>query len=245
MGQVPRSRARKFTRFLIVGSGRAARHFAEYFRLMQLPFERWARPDGPFAARVGDASHVVIAISDRAILPFAAEHAAALANRETVHLSGALSDPSIHGAHPLMTFGDGLYSLATYKSIWFATEKGRAALDELLPGLGNRSFAIAPEDKPLYHAWCAMSGNFTAMLWSKFFERLEKRFEVPREAAFPYLLQQAENLRASGDRAITGPLARGDRETVDKHLRALEGDSFQFVYDGFAAAYAAEKGDPR
>jgi predicted short-subunit dehydrogenase-like oxidoreductase (DUF2520 family) len=39
-------------------------------------------------------------------------------------------------------------------------------------------------------------------------------------------------------RALTGPLARGDEETVAANLASLEGDPFHDVYSAFARAYA-------
>lgn len=234
MGQVPDL---NFSRFLIVGGGRAGRHLAAYLHLENLPYAQWTRSDGErcLAPLMEGVSHVVLAISDRAIEPFLLTHRPILHGKTVVHLSGALSTPLAASAHPLMTFGPDAYPLETYRSMHFALERGREGLERLLPGLSNPSFELDPADKPFYHAWCAMSGNFTALLWAAFFERLEDRLQVPRRAAFPYLRQQVANLEAFGARAVTGPLARGDRATVEGHLRALAGDSFLPVYEGFLA----------
>jgi predicted short-subunit dehydrogenase-like oxidoreductase (DUF2520 family) len=255
MGQVP-----AFDRYLIIGSGRAALHLSEYFRLEGLPFDRWwrAAADAPSATPSGiarseshraleklasRASHIVVAISDRAIEPFLRERGELFCGKAIVHLSGALCSDLAASAHPLMTFAGDPYPLATYRSIWFALEKGRGSLSRLLPGLSNNAFELASADKPLYHAWCAMSGNFTAMLWSAFFERLQGRFGAPPEAALPYLRQQAANIESLGSQAVTGPLARGDRETVAKHLASLRDDPWREAYAGFAAAFAEANGE--
>lgn len=233
-----------FERFLLIGSGRAARHFAAYFRLENRPFAQWSRRDGAAALDelVRGSSHVVVAVSDRSIEPVLRENAERFAGRSVVHLSGALSTPLAASAHPLMTFAEAEYGLEEYRSIPFALERGRGTLAELLPGLRNPTFELEPEDKALYHAWCAMSGNFSAILWSEFFRRLETRFGAPKGAGVPYLLRQSANLAADPARALTGPLARGDWETVDRHLAALKDDPFLEVYRGFVAAYRALPG---
>lgn len=238
MRQVPR-----FKRFLLIGGGRAARHFAEYFRLEGLEAIHWTRASGTQALQDAAllSTHAVLAISDRAIEPFLREHASSLAALSVVHLSGSLATGLAPGAHPLMTFGENLYGLEEYRSIPFALERGRGGLDELLPGLRNPSFELDPGDKALYHAWCAMSGNFTAILWSAFFERLESRFGAPAGAALPYLRRQCANLELNGARALTGPLARGDWETVERHLQALKSDPFLEVYRGFVAAFRSQQ----
>lgn len=235
MGQVP-----AVTSFLLVGGGRVARHFRRYFTLEAIPFTTWIRGDGARALqqRASEADRVLLLIDDAAIGAFYAEHKF-LTQATCVHFSGTLSFDAIFGAHPLMTFSDGLYDLGTYRSIPFVLEKGRSTLAALLPGLKNPSFEVDARDKNFYHAMCSMAGNGTVLLWEKAFREFDERLGLPKDALVPYLRRICENLAESapGDSVLTGPLQREDSATVDRHLRALSGDSFLGVYRAFANAY--------
>lgn len=222
----------------IVGDGRAARHFLHYLNLLGLPALTWARraaAAGP-TDTLAPCGTVVLLIRDSEIVPFIGAWPALKAKR-LVHCSGSLVTDAAEGAHPLMTFGGDLYDLATYRSIPFILESGRTPFSQLLPGLPNPSFSIPAAERPYYHALCVMAGNFSTMLWLKLFVELERRFQIPASAAHPYLAQVTTNLLADGSRALTGPLARGEVETIGANMKALEGDSFHGVYAAFARAY--------
>ena len=81
-----------------------------------------------------------------------------------------------------------------------------------------------------YHALCVMAGNFSTMLWLKLFDELERRFDIPASAAYPYLARVAANLVADGHQALTGPLARGDTQAVSANLKALERDPYHGLH---------------
>jgi predicted short-subunit dehydrogenase-like oxidoreductase (DUF2520 family) len=224
----------------IAGGGKLASHLARYLELLQLPCRRWqgrASHISPRSALEG-CDVVIVAISDDAIEPFIRKNFSG-SKAVLVQCSGALSTPLAQGAHPLAVFGKEPYTLSSYKKIPFITEKGRAALAEFFPELPNPSYAINPAQKPLYHALCAMSGNFSAMLWKKFFDGMSGEFGIPKKAALAYFHASAANIAGPCD--ITGPLARGDGKTVRKHLLALKNDSFAGVYRAFAEHHRAKE----
>lgn len=222
--------------FLLVGDGRLARHLAHYLTLLGLPFDQWSRRQGPPSALrdyADRASHVLLAISDSALAAFVEDHPDL---HNCFHFSGALTIAGATSVHPLMTFSHELYPLDVYKSIPFICEA------ESLPGFPNRSFALDPAMKPLYHALCVMSGNFTVLLWEKAFASFAS-LGLPREVLLPYLAQVATNLitAAPGESVLTGPLARGDSTTIDKNLAALGGDPYADVYRAFVRAFTTCK----
>ena len=235
MGQVPAS-----TAYLIAGGGRMARHFAHYLDLESIPFTTWTRSEGAAAlqSKAEMASRVLLLISDDAIEAFHSEHSY-LHRRTCVHFSGARSFPRIYGAHPLMTFSERLYDLETYRSIPFVVERGRPPMAELLPGLVNPAFAIDAATKPLYHALCAMAGNFSVLLWEKAFRDFEENLGLPKEALIPYLRQISDNLTLSDpeESVLTGPLKRNDARTIERHLTVLKDDAYADVYRAFVHAY--------
>ncbi len=161
-----------------------------------------------------------------------------------VHFSGSLVTKKAFGAHPLMTFGPDLYSLEKYLAIPFVVDAKAPPFRDLLPNLHNPNVRLSAQQKAKYHATCVLAGNFTALLWQKFFETLTKEFEFPAHFGDMYLKQQMENLLKDYKTALTGPLVRGDMDTVNANLKALQGDPYQGVYLSFVKAYTA-KGDKK
>jgi 2-dehydropantoate 2-reductase len=242
--------------YLIVGAGKVARHFCRYFKLLKIPCLHWARRNGvasrlprchtgPAALRslLKQASHVLLLIDDAAIESFVRRHRSAFKSKTLIHFSGSLVTKFAYGAHPLMTFGDRLYTLKEYQSLVFVLDDAAPPLRQLFPKLKNKSFVIPQALKPFYHALCVLSGNFTVLLWQKFFLELERKLQITQGAAKPYLRQICANLlRYAGGKAesvLTGPLARKDWRTVAANLRALAAarDPYYKIYKAFAGLY--------
>lgn len=222
----------------IVGDGRVAGHLRRYFQLLRQPVRTWARRHAttdPDEALAGCGT-ILLLITDSAIAPFVSAWPA-LTTHRLVHCSGALVTPVAEAAHPLMTFGEQHYDLDTYRRIPFIVDEGGTPFSRLLPGLPNPSFTIRPADRPYYHALCVMAGNFSALLWLKLFREFEGRLGIPASAAHPYLAQVTANLQHDPEGALTGPLVRGDVDTVRANMAALHGDRFQAVYAAFERAY--------
>lgn len=223
----------------IIGHGRVARHFLHYLSLLDRPVLTWSRrtsSTSPVEA-LAACPTVLLLISDAAIVSFVTTEWPELRRKQLVHFSGSVVTDFVEGAHPLMTFGPDLYDLPTYARIPFVLDEGRMPFEQLLPGLPNPSFTIPASDRPYYHALCVMAGNFSTLLWLKLFNELHTRFNLPPSAAHPYLSQVSANLLAHGGRALTGPLARGDRSTIDANLEALKDDPFHAVYLAFVRAH--------
>jgi hypothetical protein len=242
MGQVPN------ISYLAIGGGRATRHFTHYLSLKSIPYEIWTRAESidRLYEKASRASHILVLINDDAIVPFLKEHPRlSEGSRALVHFSGRLTTPLAIGAHPLMTFPERhLYDLAVYESIPFIVDQRERPFSEILPKLSNSHYALAPAQKPLYHALCAMAGNFTGLLWEKLFSDFETRLGIPRAAALPYLQAISANLiSAEGKSVLTGPLARGDQSTVESHLSALKNDPYERVYRAFVEAFIETRGE--
>ena len=113
--------------YAIVGGGRLARHFSEYFRLLEIPHTRWTRDRrSPFNTSclpgdeqrlketVRNAGRVLLLVNDNAIGTVLKQYPF-LHEKQLIHCSGSLGIPGVAGAHPLMTFPDSLYKLETYQ----------------------------------------------------------------------------------------------------------------------------------
>lgn len=225
--------------YLIIGSGRTARHIAHYFKQLKIQFDLWNRHESlqELQSRLSKSTHALLLISDSAIESFYQQNLMDFKGI-VVHFSGALEVPGIESVHPLMTFSKDFYPLDEYTNIPFV-KTSKKAFTEILPGLPNASFQIKPEQKPFYHALCVLSGNFTTLLWQKMNSGM-KDLGLPQEVYFPYMRQVFKNIEANPAEALTGPLARKDLKTVIANDRALQGDSAQLIYRAFVQAYFPE-----
>jgi 2-dehydropantoate 2-reductase len=226
--------------YLCIGNGRVAKHFKYYFTALGLSHSSWDRKTDSAAdlqAACKAATHILILISDAAIVPFIQEH---LKNSTAIriHCSASVMTKDAYAAHPLMCFNDACYTLEQYGAIPFVIDEHAPDFSFLFPGLPNPHARLKPELKNKYHALCVLSANFSCMLWRKFFSSLEQEFQLPRTIGYPYLRQQTENLLKHAETALSGPLVRKDKETIEKNIKALQNDPFQAVYQSFVNCYA-------
>mgnify|MGYP002375767701 CR=1 FL=1 len=226
--------------YLIIGSGKIARHFAHYFDLLKIPYLQWSRSQpGQLAAQQSrsqlsdlhsQVDRTLLLISDSAIGDFVDEHPF-LKSKTLIHFSGSLSIPGVVSWHPLMTFSSELYNLETYQTIPFVTTDSQP-ISQQLPGLQNAFYKLEESQKPLYHALCVLGGNFSTLLIGKMISRFETDLGLPRHLALRYLEQVFSNAFTLAD-PLTGPLARKDNTVITKNLHALAHDPYEKIYRSF------------
>jgi len=153
-----------------------------------------------------------------------------------LHSSGALASDelqalrakgaSVASVHPLMTFVG--RSQPSFAGVPFALEGDQAAVrvaQQIVLRLGAQAYPIRKHDKSAYHAWGTFASPLlTALLATT--EKVARLAGVPadesRKRMIPILLQTIANYAAFGaPGAFSGPIIRGDVETVKHHLRAL------------------------
>lgn len=229
---------RQVPSYLIIGNGRVARHIRHYFALLAIEYHQWNRSLSveQLSLLAAAATHILLLISDDAIEPFIASHLQGVSGL-LIHFSGSLVTARAVGAHPLMTFGNILYSEADYRAIPFVIDEDAPPFEELLPGLPNSHVRLSSEQKAKYHALCVISGNFSCMLWQKLMSDFEHELKLPASIAYPYLQRQMQNLMNDYRTALTGPLPRHDQMTIHKNLQSLNGDPFQQIYQAFVDCY--------
>jgi len=229
---------RQVPKYLIMGSGRVARHMSYYLSLLEIPFIQW---DGIEHVKtlLTKIDRVLVLVSDSAIEKVITENGL-IEKSKIIQFSGALVTDRAYGAHPLMTFGNEVYDLKTYQGFPFIIENEGPDFSELMPGLPNLSYKIPRELKPLYHSLCVLSGNFTVLLWQKFFTDMKNKFGVPQESIKPFLHQTLINLEKNYESAFTGPLSRRDLETIQRNITALASDPYADVYRSFVKTQGLE-----
>lgn len=191
-------------------------------------------------------SHVdalVIAVPDAAI----AEVAERLASIglppfiPVLHTSGSRSGGELRAlaarghpvgsAHPLAALADPVSGADRLAGATWGVEgegEARALAERIVHACGGRALPIAPGGKAAYHAAAVFASNYAVALLGMA-ERLMEEAGVHAEDARPALAALAagavENVAARGPAAaLTGPVMRGDLETVALHLARLSAD---------------------
>ena len=204
-----------FESVCIVGAGRVGKTIAA--RLAErVPTRSTGRE-----LDVGEADLVLLCVPDGAI----SEVAAAIAPGPWVaHTSGATGlaalDPHKRrfSLHPLQTFVlergpeqlDGAWAAITGE-----TDEALAAARGLAGLLGVEPFELDDQDRPVYHSAAAFASSFLVTLHEVAAELIESA-GAPAEALEPLMRRTIEN----GFRH-TGPLVRGDWQTVERHREAI------------------------
>jgi predicted short-subunit dehydrogenase-like oxidoreductase (DUF2520 family) len=161
--------------------------------------------------------------------------------RFALHSSGALSsrelDPlrkagaAVASVHPLMTFVAGAHPSEhpSMTGVPFAIEgddEATRVARRIVRALGGESFSLPAARKAAYHAWATM----TSPLLLAFLVTLEEAARAAgltrqdaRHKSLPIIRQTLANYSRLGPaHSFSGPLVRGDAETVAKHLAVLK-----------------------
>jgi predicted short-subunit dehydrogenase-like oxidoreductase (DUF2520 family) len=186
-------------------------------------------------SEAGEGAYVVmIATPDAAIEQVAVACARSLeSDALVVHLAGSRGvdvfdpllelrpDVRVGALHPLQSFPSTSAGLERLPGSWAAIA-GDPQVDDLAEELQLRPFRIGDADRAQYHAAAVVASNHVVALLGQV-ERMASAAGVPFEAFAPLVLASVENafrLRPAG--ALTGPVARGDLSTVQRHLQALD-----------------------
>lgn len=155
------------------------------------------------------------------------------AGSAAVHCSGAAGLDVLQAAasagaavgsfHPLQSFAAG--AEAPLAGVTVAIEGLEDVLASMARALGCRPLSLPPGLKPLYHASATLASNYLVTLLGQA-ARLWQPLGCSESEALAALLplvrttvDNVERLGAAG--ALTGPIARGDGDTVRRHLAAL------------------------
>jgi predicted short-subunit dehydrogenase-like oxidoreductase (DUF2520 family) len=186
------------------------------------------------------AGLLLLAVPDRALEPLAATLVplGPWPGRVVLHTCGAegaavLAPLAEAGAetgalHPLQTFPSPVRPLESLRGVRAAVAGSPAATRAARArcrALGLRPLTIPEESRALYHLGAALASNHVVSLLDAAVEAL-RAAGLPREEALASLLPLLEGVHAAlGESglpgALTGPVARGDTDTLERHLAAL------------------------
>lgn len=161
-----------------------------------------------------------------------------LKGKTFIHMSGAHSasilnkakqkDGIIASIHPLQSVSDPLKASKDFNETYFSFESPCGITEnvqEILNVLPNY-FKISSDQKPIYHlAACVFSNYLTTLMayGTDLMDSIGIDSETSIKAMWPLIQGTLKNIESKGiNHALTGPLARGDRETIELHLKSLK-----------------------
>jgi predicted short-subunit dehydrogenase-like oxidoreductase (DUF2520 family) len=158
-----------------------------------------------------------------------------MAGKLMVHASGrhglGVLDPAVRlGAlpfalHPVMTFTGRADDADKMTGVSFgvtAPESLRLIAEALVVEMGGEPVHVADEMRGIYHAGLAMAANYLVTLVATSADLLrEAGVASPERMLSPLLGAALDNVLILGDVALTGPVARGDAQTVAAHVEAI------------------------
>lgn len=171
------------------------------------------------------------------------------------HCSGLLSSECLSSVanlgcytaslHPAFSFSEPEKDIKNFKGTRCAFEGNKLALQRLMlisTAIGGQLFSIKKEDKALYHTASVLASNYLVTLaaiaeicYTKagIADKLSKTLT---ETLMIQVLSKIQSLDKSRD-ALTGPLQRGDKDTLKKHLAALKSfPDIEYIYRSLGKA---------
>jgi len=232
---------RELDSIALLGAGRLGTALAAALRAagrdVEGPLGRGATPQAPV---------VLLCVPDGQI---AAAASAIPAGPLVGHCSGATGLEPLEGheafaLHPLMTVPPGTAPevfRGAGAAVDGSTPRALAVATALAEALGMRPFRVAPEDRAAYHAAAAIASNFLVALEGAA-ERLAATAGVGRAELAPLVRAAVETWeRLGAERALTGPIVRGDEATVARQRAAVAERTPELVpmWDALAGATRA------
>lgn len=160
-----------------------------------------------------------------------------LSNKAFAHLSGSLSSSILQplskkkaitfSLHPLQSFSNPNSALSYLPDTIFTAEGNdghQQILDKLFHELPNSIIGISADNKCRYHIAAVMLSNYLVTLYGIAEELLQTIGIEKKQAAqllIPLLHSTTANIEEKGFKALTGPIQRGDSNTVLRHLEDL------------------------
>lgn len=183
----------------------------------------------------------MLAVGDDQIVPAGQALAAcqALAGAVVFHCSGARAADALDAAaargaltasvHPVRSFADPDTVAASFAGTFCGIEgapQALAVLEPLLAAIGARPVAISSNAKTVYHAASVFASNYLVTVMDAALRAYEAAGVPPalaRELAAPLATETLANvLRLGPEQALSGPIARGDADTVARQQAALD-----------------------
>ena len=189
-----------------------------------------------------DADIIFVTTPDRIIGDVATQMAKSGCLRPgqiVLHMSGSLTSDVLDQAresgallaslHPLQSFADFSQAVKNIPGSVFCLEGDEGAmppLKEIIGVFNGIELNIPKEEKPLYHAGAVVASNYlVSLIWAavQMYGAIGMKEGDAIDALMPLIEGTLNNIKKLGvPKALTGPIARGDSDTVSDHLEPIK-----------------------
>ncbi len=188
---------------------------------------------------VADTAELIFITTPDDAIPVVASEVSWRPGQSVIHCSGADSTDTLEPArkagarvgafHPLQTFASVKQAIDNIPGSTFAIEAEEpmlGTLKDIATALNGHCIELKASDKVIYHAAAVIACNYLVTL-VKLATDLWQTFDIPTDEAtralMPLLRGTLNNIDKVGiPQCLTGPIARGDTGTINKHVNALE-----------------------
>jgi predicted short-subunit dehydrogenase-like oxidoreductase (DUF2520 family) len=207
---------------VIIGAGRAGGSFAA--ALGEVHHVTLAHHDDPSVDPDADVDLVMLCVPDDAIATVARRFRATPG--VLAHVSGSRSldvlgrPRRVASLHPLAALPDAATGAARLRGGVFAVA-GDPVVTALVASVGGRAIRVSDESRTLYHATATCASSHLVALMAHV-EALARAAGFTLADFVPLARQSLDDVAARGPRAaLTGPVSRGDDDTIAAHVAAL------------------------
>ena len=155
-------------------------------------------------------------------------------NKILIHTSGSLSTDVFdklnngnycYSIHPIYAFNDKYNSYKGLDDVYFTLEGNTKYIDELKNIFNNKIKIITKENKEQYHLACSLISNMVCGIVNIAEEIFDDIGIDDKNIFMPLFMNNANNINNLGSlKSLTGPILRGDINTIKKHINNLDGN---------------------
>lgn len=225
----------------IIGPGRAGRSFAGALTAAGAEVLPLLGPSDEVRGAARGADVLLLAVPDRAVASVAAAVEPA-AGTAVLHCSGSLGldaldpHPRRGSLHPLATLADPTIGAVRLRGGTYFAVAGDPAATDLALLLGGNPIVVPDGERATYHAAACTAANHLVALLGQV-ERIAAASGLPLAAFLPLARGALDDVALVGPAAaLTGPAARGDEETIERHRAALDPSELEGYDAGVALA---------
>ncbi|MFZ2059174.1 MAG: DUF2520 domain-containing protein [Acidimicrobiales bacterium] len=245
----PERRELTMTTVRIIGPGRAGRSFACALAAVGAEVrDLLGRGDDLSSAAVG-VDVLLLTVPDQSLIGVASA-VGPVPSTVVAHCSGALGlevlapHERVAALHPLVTLPDPVIGAARLRSGGYFVVAGDQVATELVLALGGRTLVIPADARAGYHAAACIASNHLVALLGQV-QRVAASIGLPLEAFLPLAQGALDDVGLLGPAAaLTGPAARGDLTTIERHRQVLDPAELDGYDAGVALARRLVTGEP-
>ncbi len=182
---------------------------------------------------------IVLSVPDSQIAGTAAEicRAKGLKGKTVLHLSGSedislirvLRRKGVHtaGLHLLQAFPERkpVKIAGSYASVEASDEITSSLILSIAEDIGLNPFKVKGSEKIIIHMMCVFAANFMNADYynaNLLYKKIKSKIPPPEKLLFPLSINNLNNIHKEGvEKSLSGPIARKDYDTVNRHLEKL------------------------